>query len=210
VWVRAERQTGGRGRRGREWQSPAGNLYASVLVRLRAGDPPAPSLALVAAVALHAALAPLSGERALMIKWPNDLLLGGQKLAGILLEREGDAVVIGIGVNIAHVPEGLEAIATALSSDMEIDPAFVLEVLSRELAAGLVRWREEGLAAVRNAWLYAAHPIGSRLSTSEGDGWFEGLDEGGSLRLRADDGSVRTIHAGDVFLLDDSPPPGRH
>lgn len=201
LWVRAERQTGGRGRRGREWQSPPGNLYASALVRLRPGDPPAPSLALVAAVALHAVLAPLSGERTLTIKWPNDLLLDGRKLAGILLEREGDAVVIGTGVNIANVPDEVEGTATALAPHATIDPALILNALDRELRDWLRRWREEGLAPIRAAWLAAAHPMGSLLSTNEGVGRFEGLDESGSLRLRTEDGTLRTIHAGDVFLV---------
>src|SRR3954463_8944234 len=97
--LRAGRQTGGRGRQGRAWDSPAGNLHASTLVRLRPEDPPAPSLALAAAIALHEAAAAFAPQAELVVKWPNDLLAGGDKLAGILLEREGDAVVIGFGVN---------------------------------------------------------------------------------------------------------------
>src|SRR5436853_1339519 len=87
LWLRAERQTGGRGRQGREWHSPAGNLYASTLVRLRPADPPAPTLALVAAVALHEVASAFAGGARIEIKWPNDLMVGGAKLSGILLER---------------------------------------------------------------------------------------------------------------------------
>ncbi|MFN2260234.1 MAG: biotin--[acetyl-CoA-carboxylase] ligase, partial [Parasphingopyxis sp.] len=106
LWLRAERQTRGKGRRGRSWDSPAGNLYASTLVRLRDGDPAAASLALVAGVALWDALAGALGDaQGLQLKWPNDLLLGGAKLAGILLEREGEAVIVGCGVNLARHPE---------------------------------------------------------------------------------------------------------
>src|SRR3954468_5499421 len=93
LWLRADRQTSGKGRQGRAWQSPPGNLHASTLVRLRPDDPPAPTLALVAAVALHEVVTPHAP--AATIKWPNDLLVDGAKLAGILLERQGDAVVVG-------------------------------------------------------------------------------------------------------------------
>src|SRR5690349_18502921 len=99
LWLRAEQQSGGKGRQGRAWRSPPGNLYASTLVRLRSGDPPAPSLALVAAVALHDTATLFAPDGEIRIKWPNDLLVGPSKLAGILLERAGEAVVIGFGVN---------------------------------------------------------------------------------------------------------------
>src|SRR4051812_4985588 len=95
MWLRAERQTGGKGRQGRAWASPPGNLYASTLVRLRPRDPPAPTLALAAAVALHEAAEAFAPDAPLVIKWPNDLVVHGAKLAGILLEREGEAVVAG-------------------------------------------------------------------------------------------------------------------
>ena len=196
LWLRAERQTGGKGRQGRAWQSPAGNLHASTLVRLQPGDPPAPTLALVAAVALHAAVQPHAP--AARIKWPNDLLVGGAKLAGILLERQGDAVIIGFGVNLAFRPEGLDRPAISLAPPVE--PAAFLRRLAAEFEAWLARWRAEGLAPVRAAWLEAAHPLGTALATSEVRGLFEGLDETGALRLRLPDGALRVIHAGDVFL----------
>jgi BirA family transcriptional regulator, biotin operon repressor / biotin---[acetyl-CoA-carboxylase] ligase len=201
LWLRAEVQTGGKGRQGRAWMSPPGNLYASVLVRLRAGDPPAPTLALVSAVALHEAVAIYAP--AVQIKWPNDLLTEGAKLAGILLERSGDAVVIGFGVNLAHHPEGLERPVTSLAalSGSAPEPGAFVELLSETLARWLSRWRGEGVTPVRRAWLSAAHPVGTALSTSEGDGLFDGLDEDGALRLRLADGAIRTIHAGDVFLI---------
>src|SRR4051812_41467223 len=115
-WLRAERQSGGRGRQGRAWDSPTGNLPASPLVRLQPGDPPPPSLALAAAIALHEVAAVFAPEAELIVKWPNDLLAGGAKLAGILLEREGEAVVIGFGVNLAAAPAGLERPATSLAA----------------------------------------------------------------------------------------------
>lgn len=202
LWLRAEVQTGGKGRQGRAWVSPPGNLYASTLVRLRPGDPPAPTLALVSAVALHEAVAIYAPS--VRIKWPNDLLAAdGAKLAGILLERSGDAVVIGFGVNLAHHPEGLERPVTSLQrlTGAAPEPGAFVELLAETFARWLGRWRGEGVAPVRRAWLADAHPLGTALSTAEGDGLFDGLDEDGALRLRLADGTIRTIHAGDVFLI---------
>ena len=201
LWLRADRQSGGRGRQGRAWQSPPGNLYASTIVRLRPGDPPAPTLALVAAVALQEVVAAEVPE--VRIKWPNDLLADGAKLAGILLEREGDAVVVGFGVNVAHHPEGLAQPTTSLAALVRPAPdaARLCERLAQGFAARLEQWRREGLAPLRSAWIAAAHPVGTPLATSEGRGAFDGLDESGALRLRLPDGQRRLIHAGDVFLL---------
>ena len=203
MWLRAERQTGGRGRQGREWHSPAGNLHASTLVRLAPGDPPAPALALVASVALHEVLSAYAPGHIITIKWPNDLLVDGAKLSGILLERADDAVVIGIGVNLAAHPEDIGRPVNSLAeiTGSVPDPGLFLEHLADAFARWLGRWRNEGLAPVRARWLAAAHPIGTALSTSEGDGLFDGLDDSGALRLRLADGRTRVIHAGDVFLI---------
>lgn len=199
TWLRAGRQTGGKGRQGRRWDSPPGNLHASTLVRLRAGDPPAPGLALVAAVALQEVVAVYAP--AARIKWPNDILVDGAKLAGILLEREGGAVVIGFGVNLAHRPPDLAAASLAEIAGAAPDPGSFVELLARDLSRWLARWRREGLAPIRAQWLAAAHPLGTPLATHAGEGLFDGLDESGALRLRLADGSARVIHAGDVFLI---------
>lgn len=201
LWLRAERQTGGRGRQGRGWHSPVGNLHASTLVRIQPDDPPAPTLALVAAVALHETIARYAPEA--RIKWPNDILIAGAKLAGILLERNNDAVVIGFGVNLTHHPTELDRPATSLAALTDAAPApdLFLDLLAESFARWLGRWRSAGLAPVRTAWLWAAHPPGTALSTPEGDGLFDGLDEAGALRLRLADGIVRIVHAGDVFLI---------
>ncbi|MFL6857774.1 MAG: biotin--[acetyl-CoA-carboxylase] ligase [Allosphingosinicella sp.] len=202
-WLRADLQTGGKGRQGRAWASPPGNLHASTLVRLRPGDPPAPSLALVAAVALHEAVMAFGPDSPVQIKWPNDLIAGGAKLAGILLEREGEAVIAGFGVNLAHHPADTPRPATSLAAlaGAAPEPPAFLDALADAFARWLARWRGEGIAPIRAAWLAAAHSIGSALSTSEGEGLFEGLDETGALRLRLADGTRRVIHAGDVFLI---------
>jgi BirA family biotin operon repressor/biotin-[acetyl-CoA-carboxylase] ligase len=203
TWLRADRQTGGKGRQGRAWASPAGNLYASTLVRLRTGDPPAPSLTLAAAVALHETVKAFAPAAPILIKWPNDLVADGAKLAGILLEREGEAVIAGFGVNLAHHPADTPRPASSLTAltGGAPDPQGFLEILAEAFARWLGRWRSEGIGPVRGAWLAAAHPIGSALATSEGEGLFDGLDESGALRLRLADGTARVIHAGDVFLI---------
>lgn len=206
-WLRAESQTGGKGRSGRQWISPPGNLYATTLVRLQPSDPPAPSLALVAAVALHETASAYAQDRALMLKWPNDLLHAGAKLAGILLERENDAVAVGIGVNLAHHPDLPDRPTTSIANvtDAAPDPASFLTDLAQSFERWLGIWRGAGLSAIRAEWLGRAHPIGTALSAAlpheQLNGLFDGLDETGALRLRLADGSVRVIQAGDVFLL---------
>jgi BirA family biotin operon repressor/biotin-[acetyl-CoA-carboxylase] ligase len=197
LWLRAERQSGGKGRQGRAWQSPPGNLYASTFVRVDPRHPPPPSLALVAAVALHEAVSRHTGRA--RIKWPNDIIVNRAKLAGILLERQGDAVVIGFGVNLAHHPEDLDRPAASLGA--RVTPEALLRRLAACFELWLDRWRTQGLAPVRAAWLAGAHPIGTPLSTGGTEGTFDGLDETGALHLRLADGAIRVVHAGDVFLI---------
>lgn len=207
LWLRAERQTSGRGRQGRAWVSPPGNLFISTLVRLRASDPPPATLALLAAVALDEAVGVFLPHAGVTVKWPNDLLLGGAKLSGILLERSGDAVVIGFGVNLAHHPESLDRPATSLAAHGATpDASIFAETLAEAFARWLARWRGEGIGPVRDRWMARAHPRGTALTArladgSAVDGLFDGLDRGGALILRLADGAQRVIHAGDVFLL---------
>lgn len=206
VWLRAERQTAGRGRQGRPWDSPTGNLFASTLVRVRPTDPSPASLALVCAVALAETIATL-GCPTVTIKWPNDLLLDDAKLAGILLERSGDAIVAGFGVNLATHP-AIEGRRTArLAGLLWIHSAAELyEHLVAEFARWLDIWRREGLAPVIARWERQAHGIGTPLIANLSDGssvtgTFDGLANDGALRLRLADGGRRVIHAADVFLV---------
>ncbi|MDY7525166.1 biotin--[acetyl-CoA-carboxylase] ligase [Sphingomonas sp. 10B4] len=237
VWLRAERQSGGRGRQGRVWASPVGNFYGSTVVRVHAGDPAAATLALVAAIALEevvrvyltdtvapaeaggaalghapagardAPAAPACAGATMWIKWPNDLLLNGAKLSGILLERSGDAVIVGIGINLAHHPDDTDRLATSLSDHgVTPDPADFAETLAEGFARWVAIWRGQGLAPIRARWLERAHPVGTALTARlpDGqaiDGLFGGLDGDGALILRLADGDSRVIHAGDVFLL---------
>lgn len=203
MWLRAERQTAGRGRQGRGWVSPTGNLSASTLTRLRPGDPPAATLSLVAGVALSEAVRALQPAAGVTLKWPNDLMRGDAKVAGILLERTGDWVVTGFGVNLASAPD---VGGRAVSRLDLLCPATLLTTLAEHLAIWRNRWRRAGLEAIVAAWMEHAHPVGTRLSVSLPDsgaseGAFDGLDASGALRLRLADGSARVIHAGDVFLV---------
>ena len=212
LWLRAERQTGGRGRLGRRWESPVGNLYASTLVRPCAGDPPPQTLAFVAGLAVvdsaDAWLPKDEGRERVRLKWPNDVLLDGAKLSGMLLESTGDAVVVGIGVNIAVAPEvaGRDTAALIAAGALPgFDAAVFVETLAERFATQLAIWRGQGLAAVLERWSARAHGIGERLVVRPGgepvEGSFAGLDPHGGLLLRRDDGTLLTVHAGDVELM---------
>ena len=207
TWVRADTQTGGRGRRGRTWVSIPGNLFASVLVRRKPGEGPAQQLSFVAAVALARALDGWIAPERLSLKWPNDLLLDGVKVAGILLEGIGSATIIGFGANLAGHPQPTERPATSLPAAGIAAPsaADVAEHLAATFAAVRDDWRDNAFGGVRAAWLDRAHGIGGRLEARLGSeavaGTFTGLDPAGALLLTLDDASVRAIHAGEVFAL---------
>ncbi|MFC0683791.1 biotin--[acetyl-CoA-carboxylase] ligase [Novosphingobium clariflavum] len=208
-WLRAVRQSAGRGRRGKAWSSPEGNLYASTVVARRAGDPPVHTLAFVAAVAVRDLIVSLlPGGTAIQLKWPNDVLVEGAKISGILLERRGDDVIVGIGINVVSAPELADRATTSIHSAKGriADAHGVLEILADAFAERLVQWRMEGLSATLNAWQQGAYPQGTALKVMlDGDGevtgTFAGLDPDGALRLRLADASLRVIHAGDVSLV---------
>jgi BirA family transcriptional regulator, biotin operon repressor / biotin---[acetyl-CoA-carboxylase] ligase len=216
LWVVAAAQTAGRGRRGRAWASPAGNLYASLLLVDPAPAAVAPQLAFVAGLAVHdacAAVAPGLAD-ALALKWPNDLMCRGAKIAGILIEGEGGAgvvAVIGIGVNCRHHPEAVEHPATDFAAQgAPIEAPALLDALPRTMAARLTEWdRGAGFAAIRNAWLARAAGLGqalrARLPDREASGVFETLDEAGRLVLRLADGRREVITAGEVFPVREEP-----
>lgn len=206
-WLVARRQSTGRGRQGRDWVDGEGNFMGSCAVRIMERDPPSPTLALMAGLALYETVLPrLADPASLMLKWPNDLLLDGAKLAGILLETAREWVVIGIGVNLASAPELPDRKTIALSA---LGPVPRLEDFAGDLAKAfsteLERWRSFGTEPLIRRWLAAAHPIGARLRVhrSRDDtvtGEFAGLDKDGSLLLALLDGTSCIIHAGDVTL----------
>lgn len=209
LWLRADAQDGGRGRLGRQWESPAGNLFASTIVRLRDTDPTPSTLAFVAALAVHDLVRQIAPQVAIQIKWPNDLLSAdGHKLCGILLERAGDAIVIGIGVNLVWHPDNLGRKVSDLRAlgATPPDPQAAVEMLAEIFQHWLATWRDTGLSAVIRKWQTHAHPKGSALAANLPDGEqlqgiFTGLGDDGALRLRLADGSIRAIHAADVFLV---------
>ena len=206
-WLIAERQTAGRGRQGREWFDGAGNFMGSTVVHGLPGDPPLATLALLAGLAVHEAVSPhIQPPARAMLKWPNDVLIGTAKLAGILLERVGDAVIIGIGVNLARAPQLADREAVALSAfGPAPDRDLFAASLAQCFAADLTRWRTFGLSPVIARWQAAAHPLGTPLAVGEpGEvplkGSFAGLNDDGALLLGLADGTRRTIHAGEVRL----------
>ncbi|NJM51307.1 MAG: biotin--[acetyl-CoA-carboxylase] ligase [Sphingomonadales bacterium] len=214
LWLRADRQSGGRGRMGRRWDSPPGNLYLSGLARLLPGDPPPSTLAFVAAVSVYDALVHFAPSVNFQIKWPNDIMVRGSmgappaKLCGMLLDRTGDAVIVGIGVNLAVYPEDLNRPVTSLSA-LGIEPP-APQVFAEKLAAIfadlLTRWRTYGTQPILSLWQEKAHEQGAALSVQLPDGGqllgsYQGLDKDGALKLRLDNGDIHAIHAADVFLI---------
>jgi BirA family biotin operon repressor/biotin-[acetyl-CoA-carboxylase] ligase len=206
-WLVARCQTAGRGRQGREWFDGAGNFMGSTVVALGESAPPPASLSFVAALAVHDACAAAIGEGAeLALKWPNDVLLEGGKLSGILLEMVRGHIIVGIGVNLARAPQ-LADRKTAALADVAAAPP--LEDFAASLAAAFDRrleaWRTYGLGATLRAFLAGSiHAQGSPLTVHDTDGsfvsgTFAGLEESdGALRLRLADGRERVIRAGDI------------
>ena len=202
-WLIALRQTSGKGRQGRQWQSLEGNFAGSTLIRLRDSDPPPATLALAAGLALIEAVDAAAPGRATQLKWPNDLMLDAAKLGGILLERAGDRVVAGFGINLAAAPR-IEGRATA-SLDGSVTPQAFAPLLAASVARLLTAWRRADPAAFIDAWALRAHPVGTPITVhhSPGEmlaGRFDGLAPDGALRLRLGDGRIERIHAGDVTL----------
>ena len=206
-WLVADRQTGGKGRQGRQWFDGAGNFMGSTLVRPGPGDPPAHTLALLAGLAVVETCLPHCPDpSALKLKWPNDAMVGRAKLAGILLEAARDGVIVGIGVNLAAAPriEGRDAIALSDFGPAPDRDTFATS-LARAFDTELERWRTYGLEPLIRRWLAVAWPQGTAITVHDAGGetlagTFAGLENTGSMRLRLDDGSIRAIHAGDVML----------
>ena len=211
LWVTARQQTAGRGRRGNEWISTPGNLHATLLLGDPAAPETAPELSFVAALAVHDAIVDRATalREKLALKWPNDVLYGGQKLAGILIEGESVgtrlAVAIGIGVNCVHHPLETAYPATDLATvGAAVAAGDLFFALSGAMARRLAQWhRGSGFQSVRADWLERAAGMGGemrvRLPNREFIGRAETLDERGRLLLRQADGTLQTITAGDVF-----------
>jgi BirA family transcriptional regulator, biotin operon repressor / biotin---[acetyl-CoA-carboxylase] ligase len=216
LWVTAGEQTAGRGRRGRQWASRPGNLYASLLLERPSQQDKAAQLCFVAALAVDDAVRACcpAAAGALALKWPNDVLLDGAKVAGILIEavHEGDSffVVVGCGINVAHHPCDLPYRAAHLGElDPDLRPADVFSALSDSFALRLETWQQSGFAGIRADWLARAAGIGSpvllRLPGADVDGVFEGLDADGHLILGDASGGRRSVAAGEIVLASQIP-----
>ena len=214
LWIAARRQTAGRGRRGRVWQSGEGNLAATLLMTTDRPPAEAAQMSFVTALAVGDLARTWVPAEAIGFKWPNDVQLQGAKLSGVLIES-GQAqsgrlwLAIGVGVNLARAPEGLDQPATALAAHLRPgletpDAARALSVLADSLASRIREWNAGGFEPVRKAWLENAVGIGRTCSARVGQGVLsgvaEGLDVDGALLLRLDSGEVRRITAGDVVF----------
>src|SRR5665213_3987796 len=221
MWFVTAEQTAGRGRRNRAWSSPRGNLYSSVLETMDVAPPVAATLGFAAGLAIEQALQKASLEASLRsagsdhmkfsLKWPNDVLAGRQKLAGILLEAEAVAgnrlaVVVGIGTNVVAAPEGTPTPATSLA-------ALGVQIAAEELFTALAEawtgfrgiWDNgRGFGEIRKLWLERAAGLGERVAIQTGSATFEGtfetLDETGCMIVRTAEGKHLPVAAGDVYF----------
>ena len=227
IWFAALQQTAGRGRRGRQWHSPPGNLAASLLIVPDASPETVATLGFAAGVALNAGLSTIlpsgmvrigidgadgaDGRSRIALKWPNDVLADGAKLAGILLEAtrtaQGyQAIVVGIGVNVVAAPEGLPYPATSLNAlGIERTAEDVFEALSDAWVDAFALWNDgNGVSAVLERWRGSAAGIGAPVAISQDGvvrrGIFETIDSSGRLIIRDDDGARHPITAGDVHF----------
>jgi BirA family biotin operon repressor/biotin-[acetyl-CoA-carboxylase] ligase len=212
VWLRADRQTAGRGRRGRAWESPAGNLAATLLIVPGKPASECAQLSFVTAIAVADAASGFAANAEIKVKWPNDVLANGRKLAGILLESAsgGDGALtflaIGVGINLAHFPPDTEFPATSLAAlGVSVpSPSAALSQLAAHFAKWYEVWMTNDFSPIQDAWLARAAGLGSRirarLTHEETSGVFEGIDNTGALILREAQGRTRTIAAGEVFF----------
>jgi BirA family biotin operon repressor/biotin-[acetyl-CoA-carboxylase] ligase len=212
VWIAADRQTAGRGRRGRTWESPTGNLAATLLIAPGKPASECAQLSFVAALAGSDTVAQFATNSDVKVKWPNDVLTDGRKIAGILLESASTGseqpqwLAVGIGMNLTEFPTDTEFPATALAAlgVTPPKPAEALTKLAASWAGWYEIWRSNGFSPIRDAWLARAANLGgrirARLQTEEATGVFEGIDGTGALILRENASRTRTIAAGEVFF----------
>ena len=214
-WIVARRQSAGRGRRGREWNSDTGNLFATLLTLTRKAPAEAAQVTFVAALAVADLLDAFAIPGTVSIKWPNDVMIAGDKASGILIESGVHSsgalwLAVGIGVNLAHAPEGTERPATCLAAHLRSDIAYpppveaAATVLAEAFAVWQARWDSLGFQPILDAWTARANgldgPCVARLGHETIEGVAEGVAPDGALRLRTTDGTLRLISAGDVFF----------
>lgn len=217
LWIGAKRQTAGRARRGRVWDMDTGNLAQTLLIKLNKTPFEASQLTFVAALAVYDLVGRYVPPSLVTIKWPNDVLLDGKKVSGILLESgsiSSDSLwlAIGIGVNLKVYPPSTDRPATAIADHLSADHIFAptIEEAGQALAAAFdgwyVKWLTHGFEPIRQAWIDRTPglhgPCIARLPNETVEGTADGIEPDGSLRLKLSDGTVRVISAGDVFFGD--------
>lgn len=217
LWIAARRQTEGRGRRGRVWESPAGNLFATLLTTTDKPPAEAAQVSFVAALAVNEVvdgwLISAGAEARSELKWPNDVLIDGAKIAGILVESGRAAngrlwLAIGVGLNLAEAPAAAERPATRLADHLNgaapPSPEEALVSLSAAFEGWRTPWERHGFDLVRRSWRSKAYGMGqpctARLGSETVEGTAEDLDESGALTLRLPSGVRRSIAAGEVFF----------
>ena len=212
VWITAARQSAGRGRRGRAWETASGNLAATLLISTEKSPADAAQISFVAALAAADLAETCLGPGIGRLKWPNDLMIHGRKAAGILVESGTTPsktlwLAVGLGINLAHAPSNVERPATAFAEFMPGPPPTTraaLDILAQRFFYWQTLWESEGFAPIATAWTARAYGLGelceARLSNQTHKGFAEGLDLDGALRLRLASGSILRITAGDVFF----------
>lgn len=213
VWLTARRQTAGKGRRGRAWETGQGaNLAATLLLTMTRPPGEAAQISFVAALAVADLADSCVPASLVTLKWPNDPLIDGKKASGVLIESGpspagGFWLAIGVGVNLAEAPLSPERPATTFAAHMigpPPAPLDALNVLAQAFARWIGVWDQLGFPAIAEAWTRRAHGLGgpcvARLGNETVEGIAEGLDPDGAFRLRLPDGMLRRITAGDVFF----------
>lgn len=204
---RANVQTKGRGRRGRDWVSPRGNLYVSILLRPTRPMADWPSLSLVAGLALYEAILPFRDAKTLGLKWPNDLLFHDRKAAGLLLEVHDGAILLGCGVNLNLSPDKVEgwppiSLNDDIAESDHLDAETLMDAITKTLPSRYNQWQAESFTALSQDWLQASAHFGQDLAITMQnktvEGRFTALDPLGSLCLQDSDGVNHVITQGDV------------
>jgi len=207
LWILADEQTGGRGRLGRSWVSEPGNLYATFLFTTSAGAEAAAQISFVAALAVRDTVAGMLPGRSVAIKWPNDVLVDGAKICGILVEVAANSptvLALGCGLNVAHSPDNTSYPVTSLArggAEAKVSGAF--HALDRSLSHHLAIWNDgAGFGRIRQLWEQHAIGLGEAVTVQSGSehitGIFRSLAPDGALILSLANGTLKTIHAGDV------------
>ena len=210
LWIRADEQTAGRGRRGRNWVSPKGNLYCTALFQSELPVSQIGLYSFVAALAVYDSLKAMCPDAGLGLKWPNDALLNEAKISGLLLEtgktHHQNWVIVGIGINLVSHPENTPYPATNLTEHIDdvLAPDQLVSILMEKFASWKHIFENKGFDPIRVAWRDAAvnvpGPVTVKLPNEEFVGTAIDMGQNGALQVQLPDGTMREVHAGDVYL----------